>query len=454
MLFKKAWWVTEIDFRISSGIIFSFLLLIWGDGERRKYFPLRFILCSAFLICSSYFMRLGIETHLPVGTMRAFGHSMYLFMMCIEYMIANSVCYKTSRTHIMYTGSIVMTVYRLGWSTVKAIVYGIATIHGKFLWNTNSPMQAIFSYFIYFSACALCRLIYRHVSKGATMENRMGVYPMFLVFVLCQMALEFAYYTLGYGSVDKFLFLFFTASAMYSIMTFPLLLMLLYVEKLQKDKADMESFIKSKQEYYQISHDGILSLQTKCHDLKHQIALIRSAEGERQLNKYMDKLEDSIDEYNTVIDTGNQSLDVVLTEKNIICNRYGIRFTYMVDGTWFNFLDDMDIYSLFGNALENAIESQMKVKDEERRFISLRTGRREDLVVLTVENYYEHELLFKKGELITNKLDEHHHGFGVRSIRNIATSHGGNVTINADDNHFKLTITMKDPAYHTTDGKF
>lgn len=444
MLLKKAWWVTEIDFRISSGIVFSFLLLLWNDGERRKRFPLRFIFCTAVLILSSFGMRFLIETYLAVGTARAFGHSLYLLALSIEYMLANAFCYKTSVTHLIYTGSIVLTIYRLGWSLVKAAVYGISTINGKFLWNTNSPMQAIFSYWVYFSVCFITRLIYKRASKGATMENRMGMYPMFLVFALCQMMLEFCYYTLGFGAADKFLFLFFTASAMYSIMTFPLLLMLLYVEKLQQDNADMEQFIKSKQEYYQISREGILSLQTKCHDLKHQIALIRSAEGERQLNKYMDKLEDSIDEYNTVIDTGNKSLDVVLTEKNIICSNYGIRFTYMVDGRWFNFLSDMEIYSLFGNALENAIESQMDVQEESSRFIALKAAKRDNLVVLTVENYYEHELLYKDGELMTSKQEQGHHGFGVRSIRNIAAAHGGTVGINAENHRFKLTISLHD----------
>lgn len=205
----------------------------------------------------------------------------------------------------------------------------------------------------------------------------------------------------------------------------------------------MQNFIRSKQQYYEISREGILSLQIKCHDLKHQIGLIRSAEGESELQRHMNSLSDSIDEYNTVVDSGNKGLDVVLTEKNIICSMNGIRFTYIIDGTLFSFLTDMEIYALFGNAMDNALEGMEDVVCKEKKFISLKAARRNDMVILVVENYYEHELKFENGLPVTTKMEKSYHGFGLRSIMSIAQQHGGNVSVQADNNIFMLTVSMK-----------
>lgn len=56
--------------------------------------------------------------------------------------------------------------------------------------------------------------------------------------------------------------------------------------------------------------------------------------------------------------------DVVIhTEKSLLCERHKIRFTYMIDGEQLDFMDPVDIASLFGNALDNAIESVLRTDD-------------------------------------------------------------------------------------------
>lgn len=47
----------------------------------------------------------------------------------------------------------------------------------------------------------------------------------------------------------------------------------------------------------------------------------------------------------------------------------------MADGTALDFMDVMDISNLFGNALDNAIESTDKITDPERRLIHLSVAR-------------------------------------------------------------------------------
>ena len=57
-------------------------------------------------------------------------------------------------------------------------------------------------------------------------------------------------------------------------------------------------------------------------------------------------------------------------EKKLFCEKYDIKFTYLVDGKRFDFMDDADIYAMLGNMLENAIESVQKEPDPEKRIIT------------------------------------------------------------------------------------
>ena len=82
-----------------------------------------------------------------------------------------------------------------------------------------------------------------------------------------------------------------------------------------------------------------------------------------------------LDTYDSSFNTGNKSLDVVLTEKKLLCDNKGIKFFCMADGKLLNGIKVSDIYSLFGNAIDNAIECLADVADEDyiKRIIALPT---------------------------------------------------------------------------------
>ena len=142
------------------------------------------------------------------------------------------------------------------------------------------------------------------------------------------------------------------------------------------------------------------------------------------------------------MECGHETINVVLTEKNIFCTTNGVKFSYMLDGTLFNFMTEMEIYSLFGNALDNALESCSKVSDPEKRVISLKAAARGDMVVLHVENCFDQTLNMVDGMPQTTKQGSGH-GFGLRSIQSIAEKYDGVATVNVSGDLFKLTVIMK-----------
>ena len=205
----------------------------------------------------------------------------------------------------------------------------------------------------------------------------------------------------------------------------------------------MHDFISNKMRYYQMSRDGITALQTTCHDLKHQIHAIRSEAGKARFDEYLNELEDAVNEYSTVIECGNPAVDVVLTEKNILCYAQQVKFTYMIDGTLFGFLTERETYSLFGNALDNALEAVMKIPDPAKRRITLKSNARGAMVVLQVENNFEGEMALTGDDLPRTTKTGSGHGFGLKSISRIAQKHGGMMSVRTEDGLFKLSVILK-----------
>ena len=139
------------------------------------------------------------------------------------------------------------------------------------------------------------------------------------------------------------------------------------------------------------------------------------------------------------MECGNETINVVLTEKNILCTTSGVKFSYIIDGTLFDFMSELEIYSLFGNALDNALESCTKVTDPARRVISLKAAARGEMVVL---HCFEQALTMVDGMPQTTKAGTGH-GFGLRSIQNIAETYSGIATVQAENGLFKLTVILR-----------
>ena len=166
---------------------------------------------------------------------------------------------------------------------------------------------------------------------------------------------------------------------------------------------------------------------------------------EREKEDYLDEIERSIQIYDSTIETGNEVLDTVLTEKSLYCEQHQITMTCVADGSKLGFLDGVDVYAIFGNALDNAIESVSALDDPEKRAIAVSVWTKSGLLLIQVENYFEGQLHFENGLPLTTKADKSSHGFGIRSIGYTVKKYGGHLTISAEDHLFLLSISIPLP---------
>lgn len=213
--------------------------------------------------------------------------------------------------------------------------------------------------------------------------------------------------------------------------------------ELEMKNEEIERIMYAERKQREISRQSIEMLNMRCHDLKHQVDLLRSTDSSNRRGELIDELKKTIDEYDSVIRTGLEVLDTVLTEKNYVCRNKGIIFSYIVDGEKLAFMSDADVYTLFGNALENAIEALEGV-EREKRIVSLSAIEKQGCVYIRVENYCDKEPTFANGLPVSSKSGGLH-GYGTKSIRYISEKYNGVATMVYENGWFRLNILLPVP---------
>ncbi len=223
-----------------------------------------------------------------------------------------------------------------------------------------------------------------------------------------------------------------------------LLFGLLANRRLELELSFLEQMLAEEKKQYQMSRETIDIINVKCHDLKHQIRRLRKG-NESVDRQALKEIENAVGIYDSAVRTGNDALDVILTEKSLLCEKENILLSCIAEGDKIRFISPGDIYALFGNALDNAMEAVRKVPDKDRRSISVHVRSVGHLLSIHVENCFTGSLTFVNELPRTNKADTDYHGFGMRSMQMIAEKYGGHLTADAEDGIFRLDILIPIP---------
>lgn len=210
--------------------------------------------------------------------------------------------------------------------------------------------------------------------------------------------------------------------------------------RLEKDA--LRNIMEMQYKNYQLSRESIDVVNQKYHDLKHQINLLRRQADTGKSREYLDQMEHEIKVYETQNKTGNQILDAVLTNKSMVCQKREIELKVIMEGQSLSFMEDMDISALFGNMLDNAIESVSRQKEKEKRLIWLYVSREKQFVRIRTENYCDEKIQFRNGMPVTTKKDKRLHGYGMKSICATVEKYGGSTVACQKDNWFELKILI------------
>ena len=169
------------------------------------------------------------------------------------------------------------------------------------------------------------------------------------------------------------------------------------IKSLEHENEMLAQLLECDKQQYEQAKKDMEKINIRYHDLKQQYS--RATDEERA------RLEEEMDNLNLRYLTGNKALDITLTQKSALCGQAGIQLVCSADGSCLEDMKHYHIYSLLGNALDNAIECLTQVSDASKRVITLDISRCRDMAVIRVQNYTPAPPTLRDGAIVTTKQD-------------------------------------------------
>mgnify|MGYP002512192006 CR=1 FL=1 len=200
--------------------------------------------------------------------------------------------------------------------------------------------------------------------------------------------------------------------------------------------------LRMKLAYYQDKVSEEERVRSIYHDMKNHLLVLQAGEGHsKEAGESIVKLREEIEDYEAYYHTGNDFLDIIIRDKLRKARGRQIDFQAVIRFEAGGFIEPLDISTIFGNALDNAIEASEKLP-ESMRLITAKASRIHDMLVIAVEN---NTLLELPSDSKTSKEDTFLHGFGIANIRRSAERYDGQCTVKSQDGKFILKVMIPIP---------
>lgn len=175
------------------------------------------------------------------------------------------------------------------------------------------------------------------------------------------------------------------------------------------------------------------------HDLKnHLLVLQANMSSHEDMQEELLALQNKISGYEDYYHTGNSFLDVLMRDKSRAAKEKKIDFQAAVQFHAGNFMEPLDISTIFGNALDNAIEASEKLADS-MRLIDVKASQVRDMLIIAVENNCS---AMESFDHKTSKQDKFLHGFGLNNIKSTVEKYQGECIIKHSGQKFILKIMI------------
>lgn len=377
-------------------------------------------------------------------------YSSYMFLVLFGVtLIGLKLCYDEPWTHIIFCAVIAYTTQHMAYETFKYVLYvfdlgNIVTVYdevGELQFNGFMLLAYGVCYaLIYWAVWAFVEYRIR-IQQNICLKNKS---LLFLSGIIVLIDIVFGA-LLTYNTDRALSMMVQTVLFLYSLISCVICLVMQFLmleqQHAEQELKEIQAMWRQDKRMYELSKENVELINIKCHDLKKQIRLLRSSEGEIARSS-LKEIEKAIDFYDATVKTGNEVLDLIIAEKSLYCSQNDIKLTCIADGSSLNHIPMVDLYSLFENAIQNAIEAVGKYGEPEKRFVRIRVVRRGRMVSIHIENYFDGEVCLVNGLPQTSKEDKRYHGYGMRSMKLIAEKYGGGLNVRSESGLFMLDILI------------
>ncbi len=173
------------------------------------------------------------------------------------------------------------------------------------------------------------------------------------------------------------------------------------------------------------------------HDIKNHLVVLKEL-PQREQSTYLQNIQKVISDYEKIPSTGSQVLDVILSDKMALMDTLGIRFSHNLQLDDTMRLENIDIVTIFGNAIDNAIEACIQIPMGER-FIKINSASGRGMLIVKISNP---TILNDAKNLKTRKQDQDDHGIGLQNIKMSIDKYHGEMVTDIHDEVFSLSILL------------
>ena len=213
---------------------------------------------------------------------------------------------------------------------------------------------------------------------------------------------------------------------------------LLYLrEQEQRDKVQIAQ-LQQQYAYYQDKLKDEERIRSIYHDMKNHLLVLEGSQGTEVTRQMAQELRSQIADYENYIHTGNDFLDIIIRDKAEKAHEKNIDFSAFIDFSGIDFIEPLDISTMFGNGIDNAIEASEKLP-EDQRVILVKAGKVQDFVSILIENNCS-DKVYTDGH--TTKTDKFLHGFGISNMKKAAEKYKGTCTTTQENGKFTLKILL------------
>lgn len=180
---------------------------------------------------------------------------------------------------------------------------------------------------------------------------------------------------------------------------------------------------------------GLKNMQTvnrKCRELEQKIQQMEQYLPEGFRNEAKSMIREAQLACDTVLKTGNDVLDLVLTEKKLLAETMQAQINCVADGKLLDFMETVDIYALFAYSLDTALEDVAQIADESHRLVDLLVYESQNFAVINMSHPL-HTAMKKRNSL---------NNYKIMVIRRIAEKYHGMVCVETEEKFMTLKVLI------------
>jgi len=177
------------------------------------------------------------------------------------------------------------------------------------------------------------------------------------------------------------------------------------------------------------------------HNHLQSILVLSRSENTKDVEDYIMNLGHELKAIDAICNTGQKALDAIITVKYSIAKSYDIALTLNIGPIAPLPFSDVDVTTLFGNLMDNAIEACRQVIPKETS-INLSLGMMGEMIHICVSNTTNGMVRIEDGKFLTTKPDQSLHGLGLLSIDRVVDSVGGIVQREHNNGVFTTTLLL------------